>query len=481
MKKTVSINLNRTMFHIDEDAYEILKTYLNNIKQYIQNEQNADEIYTDIEARICELLYSKITHPNQVITITDIEEIIEIMGNPEEFGMSDEHNSSEYQKKTNHKRLYRDTQNRVLGGVCAGLSHYFNTDVVLIRIIVFCTIFFAGPLLYIVAWIIIPEAKTTSQRADMHGNYFDIEYIKQKVKEEINNVKSHYSKYEHDIKNSCKKKSVKTNNHTFPFFRGLQYILRAILFVSFIAGIGYILLHNNTFFLSNHNILSTFHNSISSLLDYIITSHAHKNYFLISLYCILCIPIILLFYGISTIIGVIKNKTPEHFVFLLWISATVLGAISIYHIYTNFSHKETITEQYNFAKDTTSPFIISPIKNSLHNETNNFQISLPNESYIYRTDTAWHVTHTPSYDIIHTDKDSLSIIVKATSRGKNQKRAQLYAKNIGATIEVTPKKISFPEEHILNTRNIWRNQHIHIHILLPAGVHYKIEKTIKNN
>jgi len=128
------------------------------------------------------------------------------MGKPEDFDIASE--STQQKQKQQQKRLFRDTDNRVLGGVCSGLSHYFNIDVVIVRILFLCTIFFAGPLIYILAWILIPKAQTTTEKAEMLWDNYDIENIKRKVKQEIDDIRSHYSEYEHEIKNkfSHKKK-----------------------------------------------------------------------------------------------------------------------------------------------------------------------------------------------------------------------------------------------------------------------------------
>ncbi|MCB0807486.1 MAG: PspC domain-containing protein, partial [Bacteroidales bacterium] len=137
MKKTLTVNLGGIVFHIDEDAYQILNDYLRSIRKHFSKTEGKDEIVSDIESRIAEMLKDRIGDERQVITIDDIEEVIRVIGLPEEFGEafseSDSSHSSTGSSKTS-KRLYRDPESSVLGGVCGGLGAYFHTDPVWFRI-----------------------------------------------------------------------------------------------------------------------------------------------------------------------------------------------------------------------------------------------------------------------------------------------------------------------------------------------------------
>jgi phage shock protein PspC (stress-responsive transcriptional regulator) len=193
MKKTLTINLAGLVFNIDEDAYFVLQDYLEKIKTYFSEEKEVDDIMHDIEIRIAELLGEKITPTKQVVTLQDIEEIIKIMGEPHEFGDPDKEKKSTYYR-TSAKRVYRDPDNRILGGVCGGLGAYMGIDPIIIRII-FIVIFFgfgAGLLIYLILWIIIPEAKTTAQKLEMRGEHVNVSNIGGFVREEFENIKNSF-------------------------------------------------------------------------------------------------------------------------------------------------------------------------------------------------------------------------------------------------------------------------------------------------
>ena len=128
MNKTININLGGYFFHIDEIAYQKLKKYLDAIAKSLNDDpQCKDEIIADIEARICELLTEKITDTRQVVNELDINNIIKIMGEPEDYSEHDENfwetNSKSQDSKSNSKKLFRDRQNRFISGVSAGISH----------------------------------------------------------------------------------------------------------------------------------------------------------------------------------------------------------------------------------------------------------------------------------------------------------------------------------------------------------------------
>ncbi len=194
MKKTLTINLACMVYNIDEDAYIKLKTYLKNIESYFSDEKEINDIMNDIETRISELLTEKITSHKQVVTLQDIEEIIITMGEPHEFGDPDKEEKRKSFSSHPPKRIYRDPDNRVLGGVCGGLGAYMGIDGLIIRI-VFVIIFFlfgVGLLIYLILWIIIPEARTTAQKLEMRGDPVNVSNIGSFVKDEFENVKNSF-------------------------------------------------------------------------------------------------------------------------------------------------------------------------------------------------------------------------------------------------------------------------------------------------
>lgn len=171
MKKTLSINVSGIIFHIEEDGYETLRKYLDSINRYFSSFEDSSEIIADIENRIAEIFLSKLNEGKQVITAEDVAQLIVIMGNVNDFKAAEDPDSRDFagaqpKKETRaksapsseHKKLVRDQSNKVLGGVCSGLAHYFGIDPVWPRLIfALLTLGYGGGLLiYIILWIVLP-------------------------------------------------------------------------------------------------------------------------------------------------------------------------------------------------------------------------------------------------------------------------------------------------------------------------------------
>lgn len=177
MKKTLTINLNGSVFNIDEDAYQILKQYLNDLGRHFAADEK-EEILKDIEARIAELFMEKLVNRN-VVEINDVEEVIERLGQPSQFADEDAPTGEQPSSMSNgnvrprrKRKLYRDTDNKRLGGVAAGVAAYLDWDVALVRLL-FLVILLASfgwtLFIYILMWIFIPEASSVAQKLEMQG------------------------------------------------------------------------------------------------------------------------------------------------------------------------------------------------------------------------------------------------------------------------------------------------------------------------
>jgi len=188
MKITVNINLGGYAFNVDEDAYERLRQYMKTLEKEFSGESSAAEIMTDIEGRIAELFKMRLNSYKQVITMKDVEEVMAILGTPEAISGS---GTTEERPPRSQRRIYRDPDRRIIGGVCAGLGAYFNWDPIIWRVL-FGALVIAGGFgiaLYLILWIVLPEAKTTAQKLEMRGDPVTIENIKDSVKEEFETVK----------------------------------------------------------------------------------------------------------------------------------------------------------------------------------------------------------------------------------------------------------------------------------------------------
>jgi len=213
MNKTVNINLAGIFFHIDENAYLKLQRYLEAIKRSFTDSQGQSEIISDIEARISELFSERVKHEKQVIGMKEVDEVITIMGQPEDYLVDDEIFEDEpvyTSRSSSTKKLYRDTDNSYIGGVASGLGHYLGIDAVWIRLLWILLALGSGGtfvFIYLLFWILVPEALSTSEKLIMKGQPVNISNIEKKIKKGFDDVSEtvksvDYKKHGNRIKSS---------------------------------------------------------------------------------------------------------------------------------------------------------------------------------------------------------------------------------------------------------------------------------------
>jgi len=211
MNTTVTIHLAHTLFHIDSDAFALLKNYLNKLEKSFAQTEGKQEILEDIEVRIAELFSQYTIREGYVISEKNVNDVIEILGSPEDI--SEEETQEESTKSYAQKKLYRDTDERIIGGVASGLGHYFGIDRVWIRLILIILVLssIGGVVfVYILLWAIIPEAKTTSEKLRMRGEPVNISNIEKKIKEGLDDVTQKVKSVDYSkVGDDLKKKSIK--------------------------------------------------------------------------------------------------------------------------------------------------------------------------------------------------------------------------------------------------------------------------------
>lgn len=196
MKKSFPVHIEGRIYYFDEDAYNRLNKYFDNLRQTFRSE-DGNEIVTDIESRVSELIAEEYsTGPQSIVTIEQIDEIITRMGNPEELATDSEILDADEDRSTSsvpppfpgpepavsvQKRLYRNVNDKVVAGVLSGLACYWGLSVTPLRIVfvilVLCTYFWPLVLLYIILWLVIPAAVTPRQILEMRGERVTVDNV----------------------------------------------------------------------------------------------------------------------------------------------------------------------------------------------------------------------------------------------------------------------------------------------------------------
>lgn len=241
MNKATNIHLAQTLFSIDEIAYSRLKKYLDQLERLFKNTEGAKDILEDIEARIAELFTDLKKDERYVISVEDVEKVIDTLGTPEDLAGEDAEQDSP--SPSQPKKLFRDPDDRFIGGVAGGLSHYIGLDSVWIRLILLI-LFFSSVggvvLVYILLWILVPEAKTTAEKLTMKGEPVNVSNIKKKIKEELDQVSEKVKDVDYENMGSqLKKKSKDFSDFLLNVAKGIVKILTLLIgiFMLFIAGV----------------------------------------------------------------------------------------------------------------------------------------------------------------------------------------------------------------------------------------------------
>lgn len=483
MNKTVNINLAGTSFHIDEDAFGKLSRYLDAIRKSLKGAEGSEEIMQDIEARIGELFSEKIESPSQVITLKNLDEVIAVMGQPEDYEVDDEifedvpPTSKSYSKShgnASHKQLFRDVDNKYISGVSSGLGHYFGIDAIWIRLLWVLLIVagFGSPVVvYILLWILVPAALTTSDKLRMTGEPVNISNIERKFKEGFDNVADRvknvdYDKYGNKIKGGASDFFDSLGNlivalfKVFAKFIGVLIIIVSLftiiaLVVGFFA-FGSIDVWGNNTILENFAMVDTTNVPIWLLA-------------LLSLFAI-GIPFFALFVlGLKLLISNLKPMSST-----LKISMIVVWALSIIGL-AILGIKQATEQAYD---GNNIEERVLPIRTG-----DTLQISMrADKQFSYRVsrDNALQLKYNAdekkviySNDIIlniKSTKDTIGkILIEKTAEGNNQLDAKKRAEAIEYNYSFENSSLMLDGFFITDTENKYRDQQIEITIYLPEG------------
>ncbi|MBU2906298.1 MULTISPECIES: PspC domain-containing protein [Arenibacter] len=478
MNKTININLANLFFHIDEVAYTKLQRYLEAIKRSFANTSGSDEIIADIEARIAELFHEKMENERQVITEKEVDEVIGIMGQPEDY-MVDE-DIFEDQPKTSKipgrvRKLYRDIDNKYIGGVSAGLGHYFGIDALWVRLLwILLTIFSWGGFVFIygLLWILIPEAVTTAQKLDMRGEAVNISNIEKKVKEGFDDVAEKVKNVDYEKVGS----KVKDGSRSFFnaiadiimfFFKIIGKFIGIILIIIGAAGIVALFVGMFTV-----GILDIVH--LPGIDFYYMVNSTNTPVWLVSVlgFFAIGIPFFFLMYlGLKILVNNLKSigNIAKFTLLGMWLIAIILLAVfgirqAAAHAYTG----SVSTEKELAFQLPEQPIKISLKSSRLQNNGNGIGI---NGVVLDYTENGEEVLVSEDIRInLKMSKDSIARLeVRKNANGNTFKNATETANNINYGYEIQGNTIILDDFLTTAKENKYRDQEVRIYLYLPVG------------
>ena len=511
MNKTININLGGFFFHIDEIAYQKLKRYLESISKSLSDDpQGKNEIIADIEARISELLSEKITDVRQVVNEGDIEDIIKIMGQPEDYAEAEEtYNNASYSYKRNNasgKKLFRDGDDKFLGGVSAGIAHYFNIDTIWVRLGLLALFFSAGfgVILYIILWILLPEAKTTAEKLQMEGEPVNIDNIEKKIREEFNNVSENVSvlanKASEKLKDGANEFSEKMNktfsgktlknNGLQDFINTIGKILLVLfkvigkfigVLLVFIAGAVILSLIIGGFSVGSLEWLNV-NGEVLQYPPFFYDSVLPKWLLTLFGFTLIGIPFLILFVlGLRILSSSVKKFTKATSLTLLgiWLVALLgfiftgldFGTSHAIHGQSkeknvlNFVDNDTI--KIKMMNDDTITYRHNLRKTTRKEEVDINGVKMVYSSYI-------------KLDVKKSKSDESYVLIQKISKGKNSNKARKNAKEIKYQFKTVDDTIIFDAFFLSKYKNLWKEEEINVTLYIPEGITVYFDNSVKN-
>lgn len=489
MNKTININLAGLFFHIDENAYAKLQRYLDAIKRSFTDAQGRDEIIQDIEARIAELFTERIKTERQVIGLTDVDEIINIMGQPEDYRLDEELFEDEPAKKqsyteTSAKKLYRDTETSYIGGVCAGLGHYLKIDALWLRIaLVLLTIFSWGGfiLIYIAFWIFVPEARTTSEILEMRGKPVNIDNIQRKVKEGFDTVAESvknvdYVKYGNKAREGA-------GSVASMLGKLISFVLK--VFVKFI-GILLVLIGGTTLIalfvgLFTAGSLDFFGGSLADYVEMANTSGAPFWLLILLTFVAVGIPFFMLFYlGLRILVTTLKRISLTAKLSLLGVWLIALITIAVLGVRQGIARAvegESVTTEVLNVQTTDTLTVKMKTQNSygadkFHNRSWKIRMDATGNKVIYNRDV--------ELSIQKSDSPEAKLIIKKLAQGSSYDEAQDRADKIVYNFEIIENELLLDNFFVTELRNRYRDQQIDLILAIPEGMTLLTDENISS-
>ena len=481
MNKTISVNIAGFAFTIEEKAYDKLHHYLDSIRRKFVDEAERDEIMDDIESRIAELFQAQITTSKEVITTRDVEEVINIMGRPEDY-ISDEFEENEKTgshrerfestyEDTTQKRLFRDEDGGMVGGVCSGLGYYFNIDPTLVRIIfVILTILGgSGILIYIVLLIVVPAARSTADKLQMKGRSVNLDSIKQ-----------HFNDIKNDLTDKArrvhlKKKVKQAVDKSVHASSGFAHMISKIVGIGFIIGSLFALFVLMTIFFGETGLLpivgSENIEDLGTFIDILYPESGLHSLILLAIIIVTTLPLIsILITGIKLMFDIRKAYKPTATAgFILWVIAVAILTITGIELGMSFRSQGEINYTVPLENDSTTVLFVDISKDDIfsdHIELN----QVWNYSELIKADKDQIFIGFPQLRILQKkDSTNFSITMYKRSNGLSVKEAIDKAEKTQYDLQLKNDHLLLPAYYSFPAKDKLRGQGVVVEIKVPLG------------
>lgn len=492
MKKTVIININGIVFHIDEDAYEKLQYYLDSLHHYFGDREEGKEVVSDIEARIAELLQPKINDNKQSVTIDDINEILAILGTPEDIAGSGDSvydnepsASTSYSSKRGSRRLYRDLENSWIGGICSGFGAYFNVDPIVFRIIFIALVFAGGVafLIYPILWMAVPAARTSAEKLEMRGRNITLGSIEQTVRDEMKqgranmnrsnslwgSIRGFFSELFHFLG-----KLIHSIFHVLRYVFGMALIVFALGII--IALVGGLYFKN----FASSDMFSEFFPTVQDFLYNIITP-LHADTLLFMAFVIIVLPIAGMIYGGLKLL--IQFKARDKWIILAlsvaWIVIVVVFVALGFNEVNQFRSENSYTENVKLTRPISGTLVIDAA--TTDERSANFIEHWHNSHLFYPDESKKpkELVGVIDVDIKNAKSDQLEMEIYREARGEDRSAALKSARGIQVKYSQTDSLIRLEPFFRASNDERWKFTYSKITLYIPVGMKVYLGENLK--
>lgn len=476
MNKTININLAGIIFHLDEDAYKVLDAYLSRLKLVFNKTDGFEEIISDIEARFAELFQTGLVD-NTAVTIAMVNNAIAIVGEPEMFLDEDgDDTGKSYEKEEpinpgsqkNKRKFYRNADEASVGGVCSGLAAYLGTEAWIVRALFVLMVLFgigSGVLIYIVLWIVVPEAKTTSQKLEMKGEPVTANNISKTVQEQFDN-----------LKNSVKDGA--TKNNIGEMLEKLGALILSVLTVMFkvlskvmgvamlVAGIFMLVVLLGTFFGMGNLFFDWIGNDtdsvgFSELSDIFLVNSNQTAWILISGILFIIVPLFLILYaGLRIVFDIEKLSNKIH-----W----ALTGVWVLAIFTLIGNGVQMAMSFDNGTFTEQRIEVEYTGDTLNVASSNTHHWATFENEAFEFGTTESKLANVDFDIKQSHDSLTHLIVRKRARGWNKKEAHNRVERMEYGFRIEDNTLELNDYLVFQNEDKFRGQEVDITLLLPVG------------
>jgi phage shock protein PspC (stress-responsive transcriptional regulator) len=484
MKKTIHIHISRQPFTIEEEAYDKLSGWLDAVRREMNDEPGRDEIMQDIEMRAAELLGEYSAGGKEVITSEQIEQLISVMGTPEDFAAEEASQAENETSVPGHerrstRRLYRDISDRILGGVAGGMGKYFSTDPLIFRLlfVVFTFIGGAGPIVYLLLWALVPVAKTRAQKLEMRGKRVTVDNLGRMVNEEFQDVRNNFNQGPY---------SQPINRATEGLREILLLVFKVVLFVLgfafFIGGIIGLVFTLSAFFSDRMIFFVSNIPGFVSLQSFfeLFANAPTVNWFLISLLVLAGLPLLLLIYVGSKILFRYKANDRLFFIagFALFFTAVIVSGVLALKIFGKY--KTEIQHSYKMPVEATvGDTLYLRAEEVVDSDFLTADFDLDRLKVSLADDTIKNIYGLPRLDIRKSEDGQSFLEYDYSIRGMKFKTPKASEAHISYDWTQDNKQLRFMPFFTTNENKLYFEE-LRLHLNIPSGTYLYLDPDLKD-